>query len=194
MKKIILASQSPRRFDLLKSLGLDVVVIPSHIEEVNIHNLSPEKYTQKLAQEKLESVKNLLKKDLQGFPLIAADTIVVLDKEIIEKPNDRKHATQMLQSLSGKTHRVITSYVCFFKNKMCQQTVETKVKFKKLDVQEIDWYLSHEEPYDKAGAYAMQGRGAFMIEFIHGSHTNVIGLPLSHVIADLSALGFEVCV
>ncbi len=193
MKKIILASESPRRFDLLKSLGLEVIVIPSHIEEINHKNVSPEEYAEGLAQKKLEKVRSTLNKDLFLFPIIAADTIVVLGKEIIEKPRDQKHAYEMLYALSGKTHCVITAYICAYNNEYCKRYVMSEVTFKKLHDHEIKWYIAHDEPYDKAGAYAIQGAGAFMIESIHGSYTNVMGLPLSHVLADLSSLGFEVC-
>ena len=192
MKRIILASESPRRFDLLKSLGLDVLVIPSHIEEINHNNVSPEKYARELAHKKLESVKSTLNKDLSSLPMIAADTIVVLGKEIIEKPRDERHAEEMLRTLSGKTHHVFTSYVCTYNKEYRERFVMSEVTFKKLHDSEIEWYLTHDEPYDKAGSYAIQGYGAFMIEAINGSYTNVVGLPLSHVVSDLTSLGFLV--
>ena len=123
--------------------------------------------------------------------MIGADSIVVIDGRILEKPTDPPDAVQMLTMLSGRTHTVITGYTiaCRTREHLFTDTVETGVTFKKLDETEIEWYTGTSEPYDKAGGYAIQGIGAFMVKSICGSYTNVVGLPVCEVIEHLYANG-----
>ena len=179
-EKIILASKSPRRKRLLEQFGLDIQVVPSGIDESRIPRAEPEQYVESLASAKAVSVARLWPKAW----VIAADTIVVLDNRILGKPADRDQARLMLQQLSGKTHRVLTGISLCCRSKKCCSTraVTTEVTFKVLSDLEIEWYLSTGQPYDKAGGYGIQGRGAFLVKRISGSYTNVVGLPVCETI------------
>lgn len=185
--RLILASKSPRRYELLKQLGLEVGVVPSRVQENLIIGESPEDHVIRLSEAKALEVGN-------RFPdrwVIGADTIVYLNNSILGKPKTREEAIEMLKSLSGKEHWVITGFSIqnIEKNKKGHEAIKTAVKVKRLSPAEIDWYVNTEEPFDKAGGYAIQGAGAFMIESIRGSYTNVVGLPLCEVIQMLSSLG-----
>ncbi len=185
--RLILASSSPRRYDLLRQLRLDFEVIPSNIEENSIHGESPREHVMRLAEAKALDVGN-------RFPdrwVIGADTIVYVDGVILGKPKDRQEALEMLCLLSGKEHRVLTGISVRHSNKgkgECE-AVETTVKVKTLSPVEMDWYVQTGEPFDKAGGYGIQGIGSFMIESINGSYTNVVGLPLCELMDMLSRLG-----
>ena len=178
--KLILASKSPRRRYLLRQAGLDFEVIPSSIDESSIQMGAPETYVRVLAESKAREIS-------ERFPeawVIGADTIVVIDGTILGKPASRAEARSMLMQLSGRTHRVLTGYCirCKDANRSVSQTVSTDVHFKSLSADEIDWYIHSGEPFDKAGAYAIQGLGTFLVKAIHGSYTNVVGLPVCEVI------------
>jgi septum formation protein len=178
--KIILASKSPRRKYLLEQAGINFCVIDSCFDETLVTATDPKSYTKLLAEKKATSI-------WHNYPdhwVIGADTIVVIDNKILGKPKDKKQAKTMLTSLSDKTHRVITGFaICSSSlNKIISKAVETDVKFKKLTKQEIKWYTNTDEPFDKAGAYAIQGIGTFLVQKINGSYTNVIGLPVCEVI------------
>jgi septum formation protein len=123
--------------------------------------------------------------------VLAADTIVVIDGRILGKPGSRQEAKEMLGMLSDQEHRVITGFclLCGDSGKSREGTVTTRVRFKNLSSREIDWYLDTGEPFDKAGAYAIQGKAAFMVKEIRGSYTNVVGLPLTEVIEALQEMG-----
>lgn len=178
-KEIILASQSPRRKELLEQAGVTFDILPSTIDESNIKEKNPEKLVKTLSYLKAVDV-------AQSFPdqwVLGADTIVYLDKSILEKPDSQTHAVNMLKSLSNQKHKVFTGFtlLCLNRNKTITDIVETDVFFKKLTDEEIAWYISTNEYSDKAGAYAIQGKGAFFIKKIHGSYTNVVGLPICEV-------------
>jgi septum formation protein len=185
--RLILASKSPRRYDLLKQLGLDFEVIPSKIEEDFVPNESPREHVIRLAEAKALDVGN-------QFPenwVIGADTIVYVDGTILGKPKSREEAMDMLKRLSGKEHRVLTGISVRHSNKgkgECE-AVETAVRVKSLSPVEMDWYIGTGEPFDKAGGYGIQGIGSFMIESINGSYTNVVGLPLCELMQMLIRLG-----
>lgn len=186
-KGLILASSSPRRYELLKQLGLDFDVIPSKIEEDFVFDESPQEHVVRLAMEKALDVGN-------QFPhswVIGADTIVYVDGTVLGKPKSHREAREMLQRLSGKEHQVFTGIsVCHLqKEKSEREVVETKVRVKPLSQVEIEWYVDTGEPFDKAGGYGIQGLGSFMIESIHGSYTNVVGLPLCELMQMLTRLG-----
>jgi len=184
---LILASKSPRRYNLLKQMGLDFDVIPSKVEEGFAPGESPCEHVIRLAEAKALDVGN-------QFPenwVIGADTIVYVDGIILGKPKSREGALEMLQLISGKEHRVLTGISVRHskKGKGEREAVETAVKVKALTSVEMEWYVQTGEPFDKAGGYAIQGVGSFMIESINGSYTNVVGLPLCELIQMLNRLG-----
>ena len=225
--KIILASGSPRRLQLLHQMGWTV----------EVHSLPfAEAETVNEATEALESLQNrflrsgkkgniendyvLSEKDLSlltpyrnadlvcaynalgkgraaakvtgtGFPVVAADTIVVLGDQILGKPADRADAKYMLKLLSGKAHTVKTATVVLYKKKALLQVVTTNVHFRRLAEEEINWYVETGEPLDKAGAYGIQGKGAVLVERIEGSYDNVVGLPLTVVYEMLRRAGVD---
>ena len=181
--RLILASQSPRRRFLLTQVGLEFEVIPSHFDEHTVTPSSPEIYARHLAEHKASDVS-------VQYPdswVIGADTVVFIDGTILGKPNSRSEARSMLSCLSGRTHQVLTGYCicCHRAARQFSDTVRTDVCFKKLTDREIDWYIISGEPFDKAGAYAIQGIGSFLVKRINGSYTNVVGLPVSEVVGFL---------
>lgn len=182
-KRLILASASPRRKELLEALGVSVKVVPAHVEEKIRIGEGPVQFVRRLAKEKAEKVS-------VRFPdcwVLGADTIVILGAKVLGKPKDRREAERFLSALSGKTHRVVTA-CCLTKskeNKTLLWTVSTRVTFKDMKPEEIRWYVRTGEPLDKAGAYGIQGKGAFCVKTISGSYTNVVGLPLTEVLEAL---------
>ena len=170
---IVLASASPRRRELLTSLGVEFTVLVPAIEEIAQPGETPPAFAERLASEKAAAVSA----DPETT-IIAADTIVVQDGNILGKPSDEAHAAEMLSSLSGKTHEVITG-VCIRKKAGSRIfSVSTAVEFRELTQAEIADYVNSGCPMDKAGAYAIQGGAAHMVRAINGSYTNVVGLPL----------------
>ncbi len=181
---IILASKSPRRKYLLKQAGLSFTVIPSNIDENSILISQPETYARTLAEAKANDISN-------KFPeswVIGADTIVLIDEIILGKPSSKTEARAMLKQLSGQIHQVLTGYsiCCVARNRFFSETIITEVLFKNLTDNEIEWYINTKEPFDKAGAYAIQGLGTFIVKSINGSYTNVVGLPVCEVIEFLT--------
>jgi septum formation protein len=186
-KSIILASKSPRRKRLLEQAGIKFSIIHSRVDEEKIHARTPKLCAMALAEAKAGAV-------AQKHPdawVIGADSIVVIENMILNKPVSREHAAEMLKSLSGKTHQVITGYSIMHNKKNLKKTeaCSTEVSFKELSSSEINWYLKTPEPWDKAGAYAIQGIAAFMIKSINGSYTNVVGLPVCEVVEYLTRQG-----
>lgn len=177
---IVLASKSPRRRYLLKQAGLSFSVVPSGIDESMVTLSSPSSYVKVLAEAKAEDVAKKYPKSW----VIGADTVVVINGIVLGKPRSKPEARAMLKRLSGQTHRVLTGYCvyCEARGKKFSETVQTDVLFKNLTDQEIEWYIHTKEPFDKAGAYAIQGLGTFLVKSICGSYTNVVGLPVSEVI------------
>jgi septum formation protein len=178
--KLILASKSPRRSNLLEQAGLPFSIIPSDFDESSVTMSDPESYVRTLAKSKAVDIS---KKHPDNW-VLGADTIVLIDDCILGKPDSKDEARSMLKQLSGKTHQVITGYClcCQTKNDIISETVKTDVRFKKLSDAEIEWYIQTGEPFDKAGAYAIQGIGTFLVKSINGSYTNVVGLPVCEVI------------
>lgn len=178
MVDIILASKSPRRIKFLKEIGLKFIIEPSKIDE-NLYideNLAPEEIAKKIA---LEKAKSIAKNKKEGI-IIGADTIVVLNNEILGKPVDKKDAIRMLKKLSNSTHKVITGLAIIdIKGKTLVDSVITLVTMRKIDDKEIEDYVNSKEPLDAAGAYKIQEKGYKFIEKIEGDYENVIGLPLS---------------
>lgn len=184
---IVLASASPRRVELLQSAGIPVSVRPSGIAEVLLPNETPEDHAMRLARDKARDVAKLG----NGQYFIGADTIVVSEDEIMGKPQDAADAERMLRKLSGKVHQVITGYsvIDSISNAEITAAVKTLVYFKELRDDEIHVYIASGCPFDKAGAYAIQGDAAHMVRKIEGSYTNVVGLPLCEVVEALRSLG-----
>lgn len=180
---IILASKSPRRIRMLKQLDIPFTVVESLVDEESIAAETPEALARTLSIAKAESVSH-------RYPdhwVIGADSIVSIDGLVLNKPSSPFHAREMLTRLSGRTHRVMTGYAVFRQTigHRFADVVISEVEFKMLRKSEIDWYLGTPEPYDKAGSYAIQGIGAFMVRRINGSYTNVVGLPLAEVLDHL---------
>ena len=191
--KIILASKSPRRRYLLEQAGLDFVVKPSQFDETTVPVSEPTAYVSQLA----ESKANEISLEYPNNWIIGADTIVSIDQTILGKPTSDDEAYAMLRHLNGRTHQVYTGYsiCCRSKNRHFTNVVATDVEFKRLTPDEITWYINTREPFDKAGAYAIQGLGTFLVRRINGSYTNVVGLPVCEVIEFLikeKVIGFEV--
>jgi septum formation protein len=174
-RKLVLASGSPRRAEILKKAELQFEIKVPRIEEENSIG-NPEEQVLKLSEEKAEAVAQKIENSI----ILGADTIVVLENEILGKPKDQNQAFQILKKLSGKTHAVYTG-VCLI-NQINQKKLsdfdKTIVKFNRLSDEDIWDYISTGEPMDKAGAYGIQGMGNFLVEYIVGDLNNVIGLPL----------------
>jgi septum formation protein len=178
---IILASASPRRRQLLEMLGLVVEVRPSHIPEERRPGETPIGYTERLAREKALSV--------PGALVLGADTTVLLDDQLLEKPADAEDAVRMLRMLQGRTHQVITSVALVADSTLRQATDVTAVTFRPCDDGFLRAYVATGEPMDKAGAYGIQGYGAALVERIDGDFFGVMGLPVRLVVQLLEEAG-----
>ena len=184
--QVILASRSPRRFELLKKIVPNFDVIPSSADEIFQSELSPRENAIAVACAKALAVS----KNHPGQFVIGADTIVVLNDEIIGKPKDADDARNILKRLSGKQHRVITGVVVVHSEPMKDAGV-SEVNIRLLNDDEINRYVETGEPLDKAGAYAIQGKGAFMVDSYSGSYPNIVGLPLDIVKTLLERAGYS---
>ena len=170
---VILASQSPRRIKLLKTIIENFLVIPSKTDEVCDINLSPEENAILLGRNKATSVAKYHPNNL----IIGADTMVVLKNKIIGKPTDIENARQILRQLSGQEHEVITG-ITVVHSQILSASKISRVRMKNLSLKDINSYVESGESMDKAGAYAIQGEGSFLVESYSGSYTNIIGLPM----------------
>ncbi|MGH9821343.1 MAG: Maf family protein [Pyrinomonadaceae bacterium] len=177
LPKLILASGSPRRAEILASVGWEFTKVVPDIDESERPRESPETYVQRLAREKAEVV---AAKNNKGV-ILAADTTVVIDEQIIGKPVDLDDARRMLRLLSGKRHEVLTGVAVLTDGDMRIGLQRTGVKFAPLTEAEVNFLAEMGDPLDKAGAYAVQAQAALFIEAIHGDYWNVVGLPLSLV-------------
>jgi septum formation protein len=187
---LILASESPRRKALLKDLGLRLKIVPAEVREIPRPKEAPLLFSQRMAEEKVDIISSLYPEQW----VLGADTVVVLGEKMLGKPNDSQEAKKFLHLLSGETHQVITGFCLKNRalNRSLIKSVSTRVHFKSLSREEIDWYVQTGEPLDKAGAYAIQGKGAFCVKKISGSYTNVVGLPVTEVLAVLEKVaGFR---
>ncbi|HRE88340.1 MAG TPA: Maf family protein [Myxococcota bacterium] len=206
---VILASSSPRRKELLERLGFTVKVIPPNVDEVRLENEGPENFVKRMARSKVLAVVDRLAQTLytdvetgvrrtvsagrtqDARWVIGADTVIVMGDLILGKPKDTAEAAEMLHRLSNNSHRVITGF-CIHdlrKNKEGVQAVSTEVRFKRLTASEIEKYIAVGESMDKAGAYAVQGVGAYLVDSIVGSYTNVVGLPLCQTVEMMEEMG-----
>lgn len=187
MPQIILASASPRRQELLNQINVRHLVQIVDIDETSLLNESPTAYVQRLAAEKATAC---VQRFNPQFPVLAADTIVVLGNQIMGKPQDKNEALTMLRQLSGNTHQVFTAIALFGHSKHYALSI-TEVTFKTLSEAEILAYWHSGEPLDKAGSYAIQGVGSLFIERINGSFSGVMGLPLFETAQLLAREGIE---
>ena len=187
--RFILASASPRRRELLASIGLEFDVIPSAVPEVRAAGESPEEYVARLSREKAAAIAATHAERW----VIAADTTVLLGEELLEKPLDWADAKRMLATIAGKTHIVYTGVT--LQNAVGEyhdtRVAESEVRMLPLSEREIEWYVATGEPLDKAGAYAVQGIGSMFIDSVHGSYTNVVGLPLALLYQMLKRAGID---
>jgi septum formation protein len=181
VRRLVLASGSPRRRELLALLGVPFDVVPPDVDETPHDGEPPVDLVRRLACAKVVAV--------DGDLVLAADTIVELDGELLGKPADPDDARRMLRRLSARTHHVHTGVAVRVGERMDVEVVTTEVTFTALTAGAIDWYLATEEPLDKAGAYALQGAGGAFVERIDGSASNVVGLPLATVAALLGRVG-----
>lgn len=187
--KLILASRSPRRSELLRSLGMDFEVSPSKVDEITDPEQSPEQNATNIARDKARWVA----RQNPGSYVLGADTMVVLDQEIIGQPTDEEDAYRILSKLAGKQHRVITGVVLITpKTEEYETAVISRVTLKSISENEIRSYIATKEPLDKAGAYAIQGEGSFLVESWEGSWSNIVGLPLEALTDLFEQAGFPV--
>ncbi|MDE3068554.1 MAG: septum formation protein Maf [Verrucomicrobiota bacterium] len=185
MPPLILASASPRRAELLRKLKLEFEVIPSAAPEILDENLSPLELCQLNAHRKARAVA----KKIPDVLVLGADTLVFLDREILGKPRDLDEARRMLERLSGRTHQVVTgvSLICLRAHRERIFAARTDVTFRALTPEQVEGYLARVQPLDKAGAYAIQESGDLVVSEISGSFSNVVGLPVEKVEAELSS-------
>ena len=186
---MILASNSQRRQEILKDAGFNFKVITSNIEEISDKENIIERILD-IAEKKLEQI---AKNNVNEF-ILAADTVVELDKNIFGKPKDREEAFKFLKLLSGKIHKVITAYIFknISKNILIREVVVSEVKFFDLDDEIINWYLDTGEPFDKAGAYGIQGYGRVLVEKIDGDYYSIMGFPISNFLKNLRKIGYKI--
>lgn len=182
---MILASNSPRRKQLLEMLGFDFSVIVSKVEEIIDPSLNEEELVMDLAYQKAVDIFRTHKDDV----VLGFDTLVYIDGETLGKPKDEHDAARMLELLSGKTHRVVTGCAIITKKMSKSFYVASDVTFYPMAKEEIEEYIATREPFDKAGAYAVQGLGSKFIKSIHGDYFTVMGLPVSRVYHELKSMG-----
>jgi septum formation protein len=176
-QKLVLASKSPRRAEILRSVGWESEAVAADIDETRFAAEDAVSYVERLARAKAEIVADGLRESL----VLGADTVVLIDEEILGQPRDDEDARRMLQLLSGRWHEVLTGVALMRPGQPSQVLIEhetTRVRFAELSAAEIDWYISTGEPMGKAGAYAIQGRAALFIEEVQGDFFNVVGLPV----------------
>lgn len=186
--RLVLASASPRRAELLAAAGFRPRVLPAHIDESLLPGEAPAEYVQRLSREKAMAVSDRVTLD---DLVLGADTVVLIGSEITGKPVDAADATRMLRALSDRWHEVLTGVTCLRRGQSRSEVVITQVRFAALSDEEIDWYVASGEPFDKAGAYAIQGLASLFIEEIKGSYSNVVGLPIQAVYRLAAELGSD---
>jgi septum formation protein len=191
---LLLGSQSPRRKDILESLRIPFTVLPADVVEDELSGETPEAYLERIVLAKLAAVAERARGAGREFSaILVADTTVVLGASILGKPRDVDHAEELLTALCGRTHQVYTRYAVAgaqpFARPSRERSVRTAVRLKAASRREIRRYAESGEGLDKAGAYAAQGLGSFLVESVEGSYTNVVGLPAAELVRDLIELG-----
>jgi septum formation protein len=188
---IYLASRSPRRVELLKQIGILCVTLPADIDETQNLNESPIDYVMRLARQKAEACSQALNSEQRLSPILAADTTVVLDEQVLGKPEDDNDARQILTRLSGRVHQVHTAVALAFNNQIEVVLSTTVVEMMDLSVAQIEAYIASGDHRDKAGSYGIQGAAGAWIKRIEGSYTGVMGLPLYETAALLRKCDLE---
>ena len=184
---LILASASPRRRDLLQNLGLTFDISPADIDETPLQGETPEALVNRLSTQKAAAVA----KQNSNALIIAADTVVTLDGDVLGKPVDKDENRAFIERLSGRTHRVYTGHAVQRGGEVAACVISTEVTFRDLSERETDWYVSTSEGMDKAGGYAIQGYGAALVSEIHGCYFNVVGLSVANLLELTKRLGVE---
>jgi septum formation protein len=185
--RLVLASASPRRVELLAGLGVEFTQRPADIDETCRAGEAAAEYVARLAREKARSCQ--LRLDDPDVAILAADTCVVLDQQILGKPLDRLDAMAMLARLGGREHGVLTGVCLLAGERMEELCCETRVQFVSLQREAVEAYIDSGEPFDKAGAYGIQGLGGAFVESLSGSYSNVVGLPLAQTWQLLQGFG-----
>jgi septum formation protein len=185
--RVVLASASPRRRDLLNLIGIAHEVRPANIDETMRPREAPRRYAERLAREKASAIAT---RD-PDLITIGADTVVVINRKVLGKPADASDAARMLRMLSGREHTVITAVAVSRGRKLRSAVEEVRVKFRRLRDEEIDAYIAMGEPMDKAGAYGIQGYGATIVERIEGDYFAVMGLPLVRLVGLMRDVGVK---
>jgi septum formation protein len=196
---LILGSASPRRREILSYLGVPIRILPADVPEATLPGELPVPYIERIVRDKLRAVLERLGPEVKQSPdafsgVLVADTIVVLGERILGKPSDTAEAVKLLTALCGREHRVFTRYAIASASQpkaapLVERSVESKVWLRSASANEIERYAATGEGLDKAGAYAVQGVGAFLVQRIEGSYSNVVGLPACEVVEDLLASG-----
>ncbi len=199
--RIYLASQSPRRRELLKQIGVNFEVLllrtdprrPTDVDETPLPGEAPEAYVRRVSEAKVQAGWNTIKfRNLLAFPVLSADTTVSLDGKIMGKPRDREEAAAMLRQLSGRAHEVLTAVAVAFENRVEVRVSATVVTFATLSEDRIRRYVLTNEPHDKAGSYAIQGHAGSFVQHLAGSYSGVMGLPLCETVELLQRFGYPV--
>ena len=183
--RVILASASPRRRELLRLVGIEHEVRPADIDERYLPHETPPAHAERLAREKASAI------DEDGAVTIGSDTIVVVDGDVLGKPRDRAHAHEMLKRLSGRSHVVMTGVAVRWQGRVASGLEQVGVTFRALDDEEIERYIDTGEPMDKAGAYGIQGFGATIVERVDGDYFAVMGLALNRLVGLCRSLGLD---
>jgi septum formation protein len=186
--RLVLASASARRRELLTAAGLSFVVDPADIDERRRPHEPPEDYAQRVAEEKVEVGRRRHPSDV----VLAADTIVLVDDQLLGKPATPDEASAMLEQISGRAHDVLTGVAVVWPGGKRSLVERTRVWFAPLSAEQIRWYVASGEPMDKAGAYAIQGLASRFVTRIEGSYSNVVGLPVAAVLQFLAQTGLSV--
>jgi len=185
LPRLVLASASPRRSALLAQLGLAFDVVPPDVDESELAGEEPAVYVERVARAKAAATA------APGTLVIAADTTVVRDGEILGKPADSEDARRILRSLADRSHEVLTAVIATSDGRTASRVVTTKVRFAPITDAELDWYVATGEPFDKAGAYGIQGAGGLFVTRIDGSYHNVVGLPLDALADAVAEIGHD---
>lgn len=197
-RPLVLGSQSPRRSEILRGLGIPIRVCPAHVDETPLNDESAGRYVERVTSAKLAAVGAMLTSQGEATEtafgaVLTADTTVVVDGDVLGKPEDEADAVRLLRRIAGRAHRVLTCYAIGTPQHPSKvallRTVESRVVMRDASFEELERYARTGEGLDKAGAYAVQGIGAFLVERIDGSYSNVVGLPACEVVVDLQALG-----
>lgn len=190
MKKLILASQSPRRRQLLEQVGIVFDVFPSDIEEILKPGLTPLEQVEELSKQKAKAAG----KKFTNAIILAADTMVVLGNEMLGKPKDAKDAKAMLQKLSGTTHSIVTGFTLMDTDthELATKSTDTKIWFREISDEEIERFIEREKPFDKAGAYAIHELAAIFVKRIEGDYPGAVGLPIYTLAKELKKFGIAV--